>query len=123
MCFLGNGAVRHCTGLKALYDGIDTLNFIDWDAAVLIEIKIDQASQVDGLLLLIEHMAVLFEDLIISGPCRLLQQMNGARIVQMLLLAGTLLVTSHTFQRQIYIQSQRVKCSGMQHIHVVCDVF
>ena len=120
---LGNRAVRHGTGLKTLHDGIHALDLINRDAAVFIEVKVNEASQVDGLFFLVQHMAVLFENLIISGPCRLLKQMDGTRIVKMLFLAGALLVASHTLQSQIHIQAQRVEGGGMQHIYIIGDVF
>ena len=123
MGLLRNGAVGHGTGLKTLHDGIHALDLVDRDAAVFIEVKVYEASQVDGLLFLVQHMAVLFEDLIISGPCCLLKQMNGTRIVKVLFLAGALLVASHTLQGQVHIQAQRIECGGMQHIHIVRDIF
>ncbi len=49
--------------------------------------------------------------------------MDGARIVKVLLLSGTLLVTSHALQGQINVQPQRVKGCGMQGIHIVCNIF
>ena len=123
MGFLGNGAVRHRAGLKTFHDGVHTLDLIDRDTSVFIEVKVNETSQVNGLFFLVQRMAVLFEDFIISGPCRLLEQMDGTRIVQVFFLTRALLVASHALQGQIYIQAQRVKCGGMQHIHIISDIF
>ena len=76
----------------------------------------------NGLPLLIESVAVLLKNLIISRAGCLLEKVNSPGIVKMLLLSGPFLVTSHTFQGQIHIQPQRIKCRGMEHIHIICNI-
>ena len=111
MSFLRNRTVGHCSCLETLHDRVNALDLINRDTAVLIELEINQATQVDGLLFLIECMAVLLEDLVAVRPCGLLKQMDRTRIVEMLLLTGALLVASDTLKRQIRIQTERIKCT------------
>ena len=123
MCFLRNGTIRHRTGLKPFHNRIHTLNLFDRNAAVLVKFEIDQAAQVDGLAFFIECMTVFFKQIIIAGSGGFLKQMDCARIIKMLFLSCTLLMASYTVKSQIHIQPQRIKCSGMQHIYVICNIF
>ena len=48
--------------------------------------------------------------------------MNGLGIIQVLLPAASALMASHTFQRQVHIQTQRVKGCGVKLIRLLCDI-
>ncbi len=122
MSLLGDGTVGHGPGLEPLYNGLRAFHFLDGNAAVFLVFKIHQAPQVDGLPLLIESMTVFFKNLIVPCPGRLLQEMDGPGIIQMLLLPGPLLMAAHALQCQIHIQPQGIKCRGVKQIHIICNI-
>ena len=121
MCFLRNGTVGHRSGLKSFYNGFDTLYFLDRHTFFRI-IKIHQASQITGLFF-VYQIRVLFEQVVIASPGRLLQQMNGLRIVTVMFSGTSHFMPSDAVQCFIYIQSQRIKCSGMQFVRFFCNIF
>ena len=106
MRFLRNRTVGHRSGLKPFHNGFHTFHLINWNTAFFIITEINQITQMDGLIFSIQCMSVLLKGLIITGSCSLLQQVDGNRIIQMLLLSRTHLMAANTVQSQIHIQSK-----------------
>ena len=121
MCLLGNRTVGHRTCFESFYDRIYALNFFERNALLRI-IEVHQAPQIAALLA-VDHCCVLFEHLVVAASCGLLQCMNGARIVAVLLALASRFMTADTVQCQIGRQLQRIECLGMTLIDIFCNVF
>ena len=88
MGFLGQRAVAHGGGLEPLHDGVHALDLVERDARLRV-VEVEQAAQMHRIAALIGGgRRVLLEDVIAAGPARLLQQVDGLRVVQVLLGSG-----------------------------------
>ena len=67
-------------------------------------------------------MGVFLELLVVTGSCRLLQKMNGLRIIEVLFFSTAALVVSNTVKSDICTQFQRIKCFIMKHLYLVLNV-
>ena len=121
MGFLRNRTVGHRTCFESFYDRIYALDFFERNALLRI-IEVHQAPQIAALLA-VDHCCVLFEHLVVAASCGLLQCMNGARIVAVLLALASRFMTADTVQCQIGRQLQRIECLGMTLIDIFCNVF
>ena len=122
MRFLRNRTIGHGARLKPLYNRLCTFHLFNGNASIFIILKIHKAAEIYGLPLFIQSMTVLFENIVVSCSRCLLKQMNGAGIVQMLLLPCPFLMASYTFQSQIHIQSQGIKSRGMKCVHITGNI-
>ena len=87
--FLGQRAVAHGGGLEPLHDGVHALDLIERDARLGV-VEVEQAAQMHRIAALIGGgRRVLLEDVVAVGPAGLLQQVDGLRVVQVLLGSGT----------------------------------
>ena len=108
---LGDGAVGHGAGLEAFDDALRRFHFLQRDPPVFRIIKVQQSPQGLGCPLLVDAVGIGEEFLEIVFPHRFLQRHDGTGIVQMLFtaLSGAHLMESHTVQRGIHLQIQRIK--------------
>ena len=88
MCLLGDRAVGHGPCLKPPYNGFHAFHLVQGNASVLREIKIHQGAQVVQLILPVNLGRILFEDVITACSDRLLEKVDGQRIIKVVLLAG-----------------------------------
>ena len=120
MGFLGDGTIRHGTGLKPLYNAFYTLYLLDIYALFRI-IEIHQAAEVTGILT-VNHLGVFHEFIIIPFSCGHLKHMDGLWVISVLLSLRTHFVTSHGDEGHICCKSQRVKSLRMLFIRDGCNI-
>ena len=87
MRFLGNGSVRHGSRLESGHNRIHALYFFDRDSLLRI-IEFQLSPEVDLLSFHVHHLRILPEHPVISPPGRLLEHMDGLRIIKMPLSAA-----------------------------------
>ena len=116
MSFLGNGTIRHGTGLKPLYNRLYAFYFLYRHPCFRVN-KIHQTSDI-ARFFLVYHCGILFEFVIISFSGCHLQHMDGGRIVTMLLSLGTHFMASHGIYGHICSQSQGIKRQRMLSIRI-----
>ena len=122
MSLLGDGAIGHSPCLKPPDNGFHGLYLVQGDASVLWKVKIHQGTQMVHLIFSVHLGRILFKNIIITCPGRLLKEVDGQRIIKVILLTGAGLVTAHAFQGQIHIQPQGIKGSGVKGIHIPCNI-
>ena len=124
MRLLGQCAVAHGGGLEPLHDGVHALDLVERDTRLGV-VEVEQAAQMHRIAALIGGgRRVLLEDVVAAGPAGLLQQVDGLRIVQVLLGSGAaaVLVSTKAGQLAVDVQSQRVKGLLMAGLQIVLDV-
>ena len=122
--FLRQCTVAHGGGLEALHDGIDALDLVQGHALFGV-VEIQQTAQVHGVAVLISgSCGVLLERVVIAGPAGLLQQVDGLRVVEMLLGCGATaeLVCTQAGQFAVDIQAQGVKGFLMAGFQILLDI-
>ena len=122
MGFPGDGPIGHGPCLKTPDNGFHRLHLFQRDASVLRKLKIHQGAQMVHLIFSVHLGRILFKDIIITRPGCILKEMDGQRIIKVILLTGAGLVTARAFQGQIHIQPQRVKGSGVKDVHIPRNV-
>ena len=98
-------------GLEALHDGVHALHFVQRHADLGV-VEVQQAAQVHRVTALVGGgSGVLLKGVIIAGPAGLLQQVDGLRVVQVLLGSGAAaeLVGAKAGQLTVDVQAQGVK--------------
>ena len=111
-------------GLEALHDGVHTLHLVQRHA-VLGVVEVQQAAQVHRVIALVDDgSGVLLKGVIIAGPAGLLQQVDGLRVVQVLLgsRAAAELVGAQAGQLTVDVQAQGVKGLLMAGFQVVLNI-
>ena len=121
MCFLRNRTVRHRSGLKTCHNRIYAFHFLKLHTLLRV-LKIHQSTQVRMLFFFIYQTRILFEHLIVPTFGRLLQQMDGSRIVQMRIGSASHLVAPLAVKGYIGFKSQRIIGCGMKRIDIVFDI-
>ena len=122
MGLLGDGAVGHSPCLKPPDNGFHGLYLVQGNASVLRKVKIHQGAQMVHLIFSVHLGRILFKDVIITCPGRLLKKVDGQGIIKVILLTGAGLVAANAFQGQIHVQPQRIKGSGVKGIHITCNI-
>ena len=122
MGLLGDGTVRHGSGLETGHDGIHALHFFQRDAFLRI-FEIQKRADLPVVVLSVDQRRILLKQFIASFSGRLLQEMDRLRIVQMLFPGASLFMKTQAVQSQAGVQSQRIECSRMQRFHLFLDLF
>ena len=91
MRFLGNGAVGHCSRFKSGHNGFNAFHLFNGHSLFRV-LEIHQATQIFNGLLVIYQSCVLLEQFIIPSSGCLLKQMDGSRIIKMLICTASHLV-------------------------------
>ena len=73
-------------------------------------------------LFLVHHGCILFEHLVVTTLCGLLQHVNGSRIVQMGICTTSHLMASLTVKRHIRAKSQWIVGCRMEGINVILNI-
>src|SRR6266851_5382770 len=90
--FLADRAVGHGPGFEALHDRFDGLDFIDRDR-LCGKLQLEQPAQgTKPFGLIVDQVAVLFEDLVVPGAAGVLEFVNGLRVKEMILAVTTPLI-------------------------------
>ena len=106
---LGDGAVAHRAGLEAADDRIDALHLFQRDAAVFGKPHLKRAPEGADVLFVVDEAGELFKGVVIAGAGRLLEQVDGHRAVEVLLLARPVLVQADRIEDRLGVQPQRVE--------------
>ena len=117
---LGNGSVGHGACLEPADDRLHRLHLLERHALFWID-KVQETAKIPGLLP-IHQRGIFFKHTVIVFPYRLLEQMDGFRIVAVMLALASELVAAHAFQGQIRPQAQGIEGPAVEPLHVLLDI-
>ena len=103
MCFLRDGSVGHGSCLKTFHNLVYTFYFLNRNSFFRV-VEFHQTSKISGLFL-INFSRIIFKNLIIILPYRLLEKMDRPWIIPMVFSLTAKLMSANTLQCQIGFQS------------------